>query len=69
MDEIENNILDGQNFNETVQNNKLKAIFLKKINAKKQDENKNEIKNLSDELFKKAYNLSSSSVTGNYQHR
>ena len=59
LDEIENNVLDGQSFNETVQNNKLKAIFLKKINAKKQDENKNEIKNLSDELFKKAYNLSS----------
>jgi len=59
LDIIENNVLDGQSFNETVQNNKLKAIFLKKINAKKQDENKNEIKNLSDELFKKAYNLSS----------
>ena len=59
LDEIENNVLDGQSFNETVQNNKLKAIFLKKINAKKQDENKNKIKNLSDELFKKAYNLSS----------
>ena len=59
LDEIENNVLDGQSFNETVQNNKLKAIFLKKINAKKQDENKNEIKNLSDELFKKVYNLSS----------
>ena len=59
LDEIENNVLDGQSFNETVQNNKLKATFLKKINAKKQDENKNEIKNLSDELFKKAYNLSS----------
>ncbi len=57
LDIIENNVLDGQSFEETVQNNNLTTISIKKINAKKEDENKKEIKNLPDNLFKKIYNL------------
>ena len=58
LDEIENNVLDGQTFDETVKNNNLESISIKKINAKKEDENKNKVK-ISDELFKKFFNLKS----------
>ena len=56
---VENNILDGQSFDETVQNDNLEIILIEKINSKKEDENKTKIKNLPDDLFKKIYNLSS----------
>ena len=57
LDNIENNVLDGQSFEETVKNNNLEVVSIKKINAKKEDENQNKIKNLSDKLFKKIFNL------------
>ncbi len=59
LDILENSVLDGQSFDDSVRNNNLKIILIKKINAKKEDENKNKIKNLSDNLFKKIYNLNS----------
>ena len=59
LDIIENNILDGQSFDETIKNDNLEYISIKKINAKKEDENKNKIKNLSNDLFKKIFKLSS----------
>ena len=34
-----------------LKNNNLKVISIKKINANKEDENKNKIKNLSDEFI------------------
>ena len=57
LDNIENNILDGQTFDETVQNDNLNTVLIKKIDSNKQDENKNKIENLSDDLFKKVYNF------------
>ena len=57
LDNIENNVLDGQSFEETVKNNNLEVVSIKKINAKKEDENQNKIKNFSDKLFKKIFNL------------
>ena len=57
LDAIENNILDGQSFDETIQTNNLKPILLKKVNANKENENLKKIDNLSDNLFKKIYNL------------
>ena len=57
LDVIENNILDGQSFDDSVTSNNLKAIIFDKVNSKKEDENKKEIKNLSDNFFKKIYNL------------
>ncbi len=59
LDIIENNILDGQSFDETIKNDNLEYTSIKKINAKKEDENKNKIKNLSNDLFKKIFKLSS----------
>ena len=57
LDIIENNVLDGQSFFDTVSNNNLKTLSIKMINSKKEDENKNKINDLSDNLFKKIYNL------------
>ncbi len=59
LDIIENNILDGQSFDETIKNDNLQFISIEKINAKKEDANKNKVKKISDELFKKIFNLKS----------
>ena len=59
LDIIENNVLDGQSFDETALGDNLEIINIKKINANKEDENKNKITNLSNDLFKKIYNLNS----------
>ena len=57
LDKLENNVLDGQSFEETARNNNLNIISIKKINASKEDKNKNKIKDLPDNLFKKIYEL------------
>ena len=57
LDIIENNVLDGQSFKETVEANNLMIIEFNNINAKKEDEAKNKIENLPDNLFKKIYNI------------
>ena len=57
LDNIENNVLDGQTFEETVKANNLKIVEFNKINAKKENEAKNKIENLPDNLFKKIYNI------------
>ena len=57
LDIIENNVLDGQSFEETAKANNLKIIEFNKINAKKEDEEKKKIENLPDKLFNKIYNI------------
>ena len=57
LDIIENNILDGQSFEETAKANSLKIVEFNKINAKKENERKNKVESLPDNLFKKIYNL------------
>ena len=57
LDIIENNVLDGQSFEETAKANNLKIIEFNKINAKKEDEEKKKIENLPDNLFSKIYNI------------
>jgi peptidyl-prolyl cis-trans isomerase D len=57
LDVIENQILDGQSFEETSKINNLKILTIDKINAKKEDQNKNKINNFSDALFNKIYNI------------
>ena len=59
LDVIENNLLDGKSFDETVADNKFKIVKFPKVNAKKESENKIKVKNLPDNLFKKIFNLSS----------
>ena len=58
LDAIENNVLDGQSFNEAAQTSNLDIVSISKINANKENENKDKI-NLSDSLFKKIYGLNS----------
>ena len=62
LDVIENNILDGLSFDETVRDNNLDIVSIKKINSKKENENKEKVKNISDNLFKKIYNLKSAKL-------
>ena len=57
LDIIENNILDGQSFEETVNTNNLKVVEFNRINKKKENEAKIKIENLPDNLFKKIYNI------------
>jgi len=57
LDIIENNVLDGQSFEETAKANNLKIVEFNKINAKKENESKKKIKSLPDNLFKKIYNI------------
>jgi peptidyl-prolyl cis-trans isomerase D len=57
LDIIENNLLDGQSFQETTKANNLKVIEFNNINKNKEDEAKNKIENLPDILFKKIYDM------------
>ena len=57
LDKIENNILDGQNFEEAIKENNLFSKKIESINAQKEDERKNKIEILSDEVFEKAFNI------------
>ena len=60
LDIIENQILDGKSFNKTSEDNNLKIVAINKINAKKEDLNKNKINRIPDALFKRIYNIKSS---------
>ena len=46
LDLIENNLLDGQSFTQLAQDKNFEITLIKKVNAKKEDENKNKIQNL-----------------------
>ena len=57
LDIIENNVLDGQTFEDTVKTNNLKIVEFNKINSKRENEKKVKIENLSENLFNKIYNI------------
>ena len=57
LDIIENNILDGQSFEEATKANNLKIIEFNKINAKKENQEKSKIENIPDNLFKRIYGI------------
>ena len=59
LDIIENQILDGKSFDEASKDNNLKIITIDKINAKKENLNKNKIDNIPDALFNRIYNIKS----------
>ena len=62
LDTLENNILDGQTFNEAVQNSNLDVISINKVTANKEDENKKKIEIIPDDLFKKIYSINNSKM-------
>ena len=57
LDIIENNVLDGKSFTETAKENNLDIVSINKINAKKENQNKKKVSNLTDDLFNKIYNI------------
>ena len=57
LDIIENNILDGQTFEEASKDNNLKINVIENVNKKKENINKNKVDLISDELFNKIYSL------------
>ncbi len=57
LDSLENKILDGQSFTESARENNLRIITIKSVNGNKKDKNKKNIINLSDNLFKKIYQI------------
>ena len=59
LDVIENNILDGQSFEDTAKTNNLKIIEFNKVNARKENAQKNKIENLPDNLFRRIFNMKS----------
>ena len=57
LDAFENDILDGQTFNEAAQNSNLDVISINKVTVNKEDENKKKIGRIPDDLFKKIYSI------------
>ncbi len=57
LDKLENNILDGQSFEEAAKLNNLKSIKINNVNVDKKDKNKKEINNISNNLFEKIFSL------------
>ncbi len=57
LDILENKVLDGQSFEIVAKENNLKIITIDKTDANKKDKNKKKIPNLSDNLFKKIFNI------------
>ena len=55
LDILENKILDGQTFEETSKENNFKIIVIEDINRNKKNRNKEKVKDLSDDIFKKIY--------------
>ena len=62
LDLIENQILDGQSFEEATKANNLKITKINKVNAKKEDQSKNKINNILNDLFDKIYNIKSTKI-------
>ena len=57
LDIIENNVLDGQSFEQTVNKNNLKIINIENIDKNKKDENNKIVTKISNELFEKVYKI------------
>ena len=59
LDVIENNILDGQTFDDTVKENNLKIIKIKDVDKNRKDKNGRLNNNISKEIFDKIFTLKS----------
>ena len=62
LDVLENKVLDGQSFEDVVKENNLKNITIEKIDKNKNDINKAKIENISDNLFKKVFNIDKENI-------
>jgi len=57
LDILENKVLDGQTFADTVKENNFNIITINKVNANKEDANNKKIDFVSNSLFKKIYSI------------
>ena len=57
LDEIENNILDGQSFKDAVQENNLEVKRVEQVNQKKVNSNGQKIDDISDNIFNKIFKI------------
>jgi len=57
LDSLENNILDGQSFNEASRENNLVVISINKIDANKKDDKSKKIEKIPDNIFKKVFTI------------
>ena len=57
LDEIENNILDGQSFKDTVQKNNLEVKRIEQVNKKKVKSNGQKVDDISDNIFNKIFKI------------
>ena len=55
LDMLENKILDGQSFEDSIKENNLEKIKIIEVDANKNNKKKQKIENISDKLFKKIY--------------
>ena len=55
LDGLENKVLDGQSFNEAIQENSLKSISINNIDKNQRDKEDKIVKKISENLFKKIY--------------
>ncbi len=55
LDDLENKILDGQSFNEAIQQNSLKSISINNIDKNQRDKEDKIVKKISENLFKKVF--------------
>ena len=62
LDILENKVLDGQSFAEASKENNLVIAEIKNIDGNKKDKNKETIKNLPDNLFKKIYTIKNEKI-------
>jgi len=62
LDILENKILDGQSFEQSIIENNLKTISIKNVDGNKKNKSKKLIKDLSDDLFKKIYTIKNKKV-------
>ena len=57
LDLIENNVLDGQSFEETAKENNLKIITIKSVDSNKKDKENKIYENISDQFFNKIFSI------------
>jgi len=57
LDGLENNVLDGQSFNEAATENNLKVITVESVDVNKKNKTNKSLKNMSDQLVKKIFSM------------
>tara|TARA_A100001011_G_C14298847_1_gene839777 strand:+ start:25 stop:1479 length:1455 start_codon:yes stop_codon:yes gene_type:complete len=62
LDILENNVLDGQSFDDAANENNLKIIIIESVDANKKNKFGKKLENFSDQLFKKIFSVKNEKV-------